>query len=83
MRVAALPPAINITMLAERFGADAGRIARVVMVVAREVTGRGRRMKESPPRRGAGRSAERLYHHRPPLSWALRTGNGVRTAGDR
>ena len=30
--VAALPPAINITMLAERFGADAGRIARVVMV---------------------------------------------------
>ena len=30
--VAALPPAINITMLAERFGADAERIARVVMV---------------------------------------------------
>lgn len=30
--VAALPPAINVTMLAERFGADAGRIARIIMV---------------------------------------------------
>lgn len=30
--VAALPPAINITMLAERFGADSGRIARIIMV---------------------------------------------------
>lgn len=29
--VAALPPAINITMLAERFGADSGRIARIIM----------------------------------------------------
>lgn len=30
--VAALPPAINVTMLAERFGADAGRIARIIML---------------------------------------------------
>jgi len=30
--VAALPPAINITMLAERFGADSGRVARIVML---------------------------------------------------
>jgi hypothetical protein len=30
--VAALPPAINITMLAERFSADSGRIARIIMV---------------------------------------------------
>ena len=30
--VAALPPAINVSMLAERFGADAGRIARIIML---------------------------------------------------
>lgn len=30
--VAALPPAVNVTMLAERFGADSGRIARIIMV---------------------------------------------------
>jgi predicted permease len=30
--VAALPSASNVPMLAERFGADAGRIARVVLI---------------------------------------------------
>jgi len=30
--VAALPSASNVPMLAERFGADAGRIARIVLV---------------------------------------------------
>jgi predicted permease len=30
--VAALPSASNVPMLAARFGADAGRIARIVMI---------------------------------------------------
>ena len=30
--VAALPSASNVAMLAERFGADSGRIARIIMV---------------------------------------------------
>ena len=30
--VAALPSASNVSMLAERFGADNGRIARIILV---------------------------------------------------
>ena len=30
--VAALPSASNVVMLAERFGADSGRIARIILV---------------------------------------------------
>lgn len=30
--VAALPSASNVALLAERFGADTGRIARIIMV---------------------------------------------------
>lgn len=30
--VAALPSASNVSMLAERFGADTGRIARIILV---------------------------------------------------
>jgi len=30
--VAALPSASNVTLLAERFGADNGRIARIILV---------------------------------------------------
>jgi malonate transporter len=30
--LAALPSASNVTMLAERYGADSGRIARIVLI---------------------------------------------------
>jgi predicted permease len=32
VRVAALPSASNVSMLAERFGADNGRIARIILL---------------------------------------------------
>jgi malonate transporter len=32
VRVAALPSASNVSLLAERFGADNGRIARIILV---------------------------------------------------
>ena len=38
--VAALPSASNVSMLAERFGADNGRIARIILVSTAASTGR-------------------------------------------